>query len=110
MSEHIVPPKTYLSVWAALLVLLGATVGFAYLPLGPIHVVAALTIAFAKAVLIALFFMHVKYKNRLVLVFVCAGLFWLSIMFALSLGDYMTRSWLPRPSAWIRFPHSMRGF
>ena len=44
MSEHIVPPKTYLSVWAALLVLLDATVGFAYLPLGPIHVVAALTI------------------------------------------------------------------
>jgi cytochrome c oxidase subunit IV len=110
MSEHIVPPKTYLSVWAALLVLLGATVGFAYLPLGPIHVVAALTIAFAKAVLIALFFMHVKYKNRLVLVFVCAGLFWLGIMFALSLGDYLTRSWLPRPTVWVSVPDSRRGF
>ena len=110
MSGHIVPPKTYLSVWAALLVLLGVTVGLAYLPLGPVHVVAAVTIAFAKAVLIVLFFMHVKYKDRLVAVFVCAGLFWLGIMFALSLGDYMTRSWLPRPTAWISLPHSRRGF
>lgn len=101
MSEHIVPPRTYIITWAALLVLLAATVGLAYLPLGPINVVVAVTIAFTKAVLIVLFFMQVKYKTRLTYVFVCAGLFWLGIMFTLTMGDYMTRSWLPHPTAWI---------
>ena len=109
MSEHIVPPKIYLQVWAALLVLLGATVGLAYVPFGSLHVVIAVTIAFAKAVLIVLFFMHVKYKKRLITVFVCAGLFWLAIMFSLALGDYLTRSWLPNPSAWIHIPYDRRG-
>jgi cytochrome c oxidase subunit 4 len=100
MTEHIVPPKTYATVWGCLLALLIATVGLAYVPLGPLHIVVAVTIAFAKAILIVLFFMHVKYKNRLVVVFVCAGLFWLGIMFTLALGDYMTRSWLPHPTQW----------
>jgi cytochrome c oxidase subunit 4 len=103
MAEHIVEPKTYLGVWAVLLILLVATVGLAFVPLGPMHVVAALTIAFAKAILIVLFFMHVRYKPRITVVFVCAGLFWLAIMFTLALGDYMTRSWLPAPSAWSSF-------
>jgi cytochrome c oxidase subunit IV len=100
MSEHIVPPKVYATVWAALLILLVATVALAYIPLGPLHVVVAISIAFAKAILIVLFFMHVRYKQPLVIVFVCAGLFWLAIMFTLALGDYMTRSWLPHPSQW----------
>jgi cytochrome c oxidase subunit 4 len=100
MAEHIVQPRTYFGVWAALLILLAATVGLAYVPLGSMHVVAAVTIAFAKAILIVLFFMHVRYKPRIIVVFVCAGLFWLAIMFTLVLGDYMTRSWLPAPSAW----------
>lgn len=104
MSEHIVTPRTYLIVWAGLLLLLGATVGLAYVPLGSMHVVGAVTIAFAKAVLIVLFFMHVKYKTTLIRVFVCAGLFWLAIMFTLVLSDYMTRSWLPQPTAWTSGP------
>jgi cytochrome c oxidase subunit 4 len=110
VSDHIVPPKIYLSVWAVLLVLLAATVGLAYLPLGTMHVVGAVGIAFAKAILIVLFFMHVKYKQKLVTVFVCAGLFWLAIMFTLTLGDYMTRRWLPPPTAWINISHSRRAF
>lgn len=100
MSEYIVPPKTYLAVWAGLLALLVATIALAYVPLGPIHIVVSIGIAFAKAILIVLFFMHVKYKGRLTIVFVCAGLFWLAILFSLALGDYMTRSWLPHPTQW----------
>ena len=110
MSEHIVPPKTYLSVWAALLVLLAATVVLAYVPLGPAHVVISTGIAFAKAVLIVLFFTHVKYKHRLITVYVCAGFFWLSILFSIALGDYMTRSWLPHPTEWLNLPRPLRAF
>jgi len=100
VSEHIVPPRTYFATWAALLLLLVATIVLAYVPLGPANIVVATAIAFTKAILIVLFFMHVKYKKRITLVFVCAGLFWLAIMFTLTLGDYMTRSWLPRPVEW----------
>ena len=102
MSEHIVPVGVYLKVWVALLILLGATVGLAFIPLGPIHIVVAVGIAFAKAILIVLFFMHVKYKAKLMWVYVGAGFFWLAIMFAITLGDYLTRSWLPSPTTWAR--------
>jgi cytochrome c oxidase subunit 4 len=110
MSEHIVPPKTYLSVWAALLVLLAATIILAYVPLGPLHVVVSVGIALAKAILIVLFFMHVKYNQRLITVFVCAGFFWLAILFTLALADYMTRSWLPHPTEWVNIPRALRAF
>jgi cytochrome c oxidase subunit IV len=110
MSEHIVAPITYVAVWAGLLVLLAATIILAYVPLGPVHVVISTSIAFAKAILIVLFFMHVKYKQRLIAVFVCAGFFWLAIMFTLSLTDYMTRSWLPHPTEWVHIPRPLRAF
>jgi cytochrome c oxidase subunit IV len=62
----------------------------------------SVTIAFPKAVIGALFFMHVKHKGRLVRVFVCTGLFWLAILFTLTLGDNLTRSWLREPTVWLR--------
>ena len=110
MSEHIVPPRTFLTVWAALLVLLAATVILAYVPLGPLHILVSVGIAFAKAILIVLFFMHVKYKQRLIAVFVCAGFLWLAIMFTLTSADYLTRRWLPAPTAWITVSQSRRAF
>ncbi|HEY3137015.1 MAG TPA: hypothetical protein VGL29_13375 [Blastocatellia bacterium] len=41
-----------------------------------------------------LYFMHVRWSSRLTWVFVCAGFFWLAIMVALTLSDYLTRGWL----------------
>ena len=102
MSEEIVPPATYLKVWLALLILLGATTGIAYIPLGWFNTFMSVTIAFAKAILIVLFFMHVKYKAPLARVFACAGLVWLAILFIFTFGDYFTRPWLPHPTIWIR--------
>ena len=100
MSETIVAKKTYILVWLSLLVLLGATVGMAYIPLGRLNAVLAVSIAVTKAVIIILFFMHVRYSPRLLWIFVCAGFFWLSILFALSLGDYLTRVYMPFPTDW----------
>ena len=100
MSETIVPQAVYVKVWAALLVLLGATVALAYVPIHALHLPAALVIAFLKTGLIVLFFMQAKYKARMVWVFVGAGLFWLTILFTLSFGDYLTRGWLPHPATW----------
>ena len=47
-------------VGTALLVLLGLTVGAAYIPLGPFNTVTAMSIAVAKAIIIALYFMHLR--------------------------------------------------
>lgn len=94
---HIVPVRVYLIVYVALLVLLVLTVGAAYLPGHHtlLNNIIALTIAVVKAVLVVLYFMHVRYGTRLTWVWASAGFFWLVIMFVLILGDYFTRSWIP---------------
>jgi cytochrome c oxidase subunit 4 len=65
--------------------------------MGPLHFPVAMTIAAAKAVLIALFFMHALYSNRLTLVISGAALLWLGILIALTLSDYSSRGWLDIP-------------
>jgi cytochrome c oxidase subunit 4 len=52
-----------------------------------------LLIAFAKAFLIAFFFMNLRGQTGLVRTFAVAGLFWLLIMMALTASDYLTRAW-----------------
>lgn len=92
-----VPPLTYYKVFFALMVLLVATYGFALVDLGILNVPIALAIAVSKAVLIILFFMHVKYNTAMVKIFSITGFVFVAIMFALTFADYMTRTWLPNP-------------
>jgi cytochrome c oxidase subunit IV len=101
MEETILAKKTYVKVWATLLLLLAVTVGVAYIHLGPFNIFAALTIAIAKALVIAMYFMHLRYSPRLTWIVAGAGFLWLLILFAISLGDYLTRSWLPAPTVWL---------
>jgi cytochrome c oxidase subunit IV len=94
MAEHIVPPRTYLLVFAILLVLTYTTYTVAFIDLGPWSVAVALAIAIGKALLVALFFMHLRYSPRLIWIVAAGGLFWLGILLALTLSDYLTRGWL----------------
>ena len=93
--------RTYITVWAGLLILLGLTVGAAYVPLGPFNTITAVSIAVIKAVIIALYFMHLRNSPHLMWVFAGAGFFWLLILFTLVFGDYATRSWMPAPTVWL---------
>lgn len=96
MSEHIVSRKIYLAIFGALMVGTLVTVWVAFVDLGgKLNTVVALTVAVIKATLVVLYFMHVRYSSRLTWVIVGSGLFWLAIMFALTLSDYLTRGWLP---------------
>jgi cytochrome c oxidase subunit IV len=88
---------TYLIIYALLLVGLVATVGVAYLPLGPWNLLTALAIAFAKATLVVLVFMHVRYSPRLTWIAVFAGLIWLALLLTLTFADYSTRRWTEAP-------------
>ncbi len=93
MSDHILSQKTYYAIFAALVGLTLLTVGLSFLPLGEWHTPVGLLIASAKVALVALFFMHLLYSSRLIWLVAAAGLFWLAIMIALTLADYLTRSW-----------------
>ena len=97
MSGHVVPVRTNIAIFVTLLILLFATVGAAYLPLGSLHLPLALTISVAKAILIGLFFMHLYYRHNLTWIVSMASLLWLGILLALTLSDYLSRGWLDIP-------------
>lgn len=100
-SHHIVPVKTYVIVILSLMVLLIITLGAAavdfsaMVPNNPffaaLNIIIAMTIAVIKAVIIILFFMHVRYSSKLVWVFAGAAFYWVVILFVLTMTDYMSR-------------------
>ena len=91
MSEHIVPPKVYVGIFLSLMVLTAATVAAAYVNLGSFNIVIALAIASLKATLVVLYFMHARYSPKRTQLVIIAAVFWLAIMLALTLSDYVTR-------------------
>ncbi len=83
-------------VYVALMMLLALTVGANRLPLGKFALSVALAIAAMKAILVVLYFMHVRFSSRVTWVFVTAGFLWLAIFFSLTFDDYLSRDWLTR--------------
>ena len=97
MSAHIDSVKTYVLVFLGLIVLTVLTTAVAFVDLGPFSVVAALGIACCKMLLVALFFMHVRYSTKLTRLVLLGGLLWFAIMIVLTLGDIATRGWVGVP-------------
>src|SRR5262245_52168445 len=90
---HILPKRLYYTIFAILMFCTYLTVQIAFFDLGPLNTIAALTIAVFKATIVVLFFMHVKYSTRLTWAVVFGSIFWLGIMLALTMSDYLTRAW-----------------
>ena len=90
---HIIPAKFYVLIWAILMVLTGTTVYAATVELGVFNIVVALVIATIKGSLVVLFFMHLRYSTKLTMVTLIASLFWLFILFSLTMTDYISRAW-----------------
>ena len=80
-----------LAIWAVLMVLLAATIGYAFWPGAPLKTEVALAIATAKAVLIALLFMQLRSAAWLVRLAAIAGLAWVSLLYLIAFADYLTR-------------------
>ena len=93
MSPHIMPRSLYYRVFAALLGLTLATVGVAFLDLGPLNTIIALTIASGKALLVIFFFMHLRHSSALTWIFAGAGVLWLVHLLLFTSLDYVTRNW-----------------
>ena len=97
MSQHVFSVRLNLIVFGALMGLLLLTIAAAYVDLGELALPVAMTIAAIKAILIVTYFMHMRYASALSRVFAGAALFWLVVLFALTLNDYLTRDYLLIP-------------
>ncbi len=92
-EHHVVSPVIYLLIWIALLIGTGLTVWAAFQEFGIFNPIIALVIATCKAILVVLFFMHVKYSGRLTILTILSGLFFLAILLTLTMSDYLSRAW-----------------
>ena len=78
---------------ASLLALLALTLAVGALQLGAFKPAVALGIAVLKAMLVGLYFMHLRYARPITRLFACAALFWLTVLIVLTLTDALTRGW-----------------
>jgi cytochrome c oxidase subunit 4 len=92
MSGRILPQKTYYLVFAALLLLTLVTVEVAFFDMGLLNFPLALAISTCKATIVILYFMHLRYSSRLTWLVAGTGFFWLFILIALTMSDYLTRA------------------
>ena len=92
---HISPISLYLTIFFALMILTGVTVGAAYVDLGIFNFSVAMLIATFKASLVVWYFMHVKYQSSLTKLTVATGLFFLAILLGMMMIDYGGRAFSP---------------
>jgi cytochrome c oxidase subunit 4 len=92
-AHHIVSPKVYVVILIALLVGTALTVWASFIDLGFWNPIIALAIATAKATLVVLFFMGVKYSTKLTKLTVGAGIFTFLTLVSMTLADYISRAW-----------------
>lgn len=93
-APHVMPVSTYLFVFLALMAGTALTVAAAYVDMGWANNAVALGIAFTKATLVVLYFMHVKENTRLIPAVIFSGLFMLLLLLVNLLADYGTRGLL----------------
>ena len=93
-ADHVAPKSLYYAVFAALIVGTLLTYAAARVDMGALNNVVMLTIALTKALLVILFFMHVRWGTRLTWLVVASGFFWLVILFSITMADFLTRGWI----------------
>lgn len=80
-----------LPIWAALMALLTFSAVAAYWPLGVLTTVIGIAVALVKAGLVAVLFMQLRRSQSLTRLAAACGLFWLAILFVLTLSDTLSR-------------------
>lgn len=89
--NHILPLKVYLGIGAALLFLTFVTVEVSLHDFGGFNIVIALAIASIKALLVAFFFMHLWYDNKLFFIAFTVCLLCLTVFIVLTMFDTARR-------------------
>jgi cytochrome c oxidase subunit 4 len=95
--SHVSSKRLFVTIFVTLIVLTAVTVLIARQDFGSLNTPIALAIAGVKATLVILFFMGVKYNTPLTKVVAASGFLWLIILFGITMGDYLTRTWIGFP-------------
>jgi cytochrome c oxidase subunit 4 len=95
MQHQIVPVRTYVLVWLALMILTAVTWQAALVNMGMFNIVVAVSIAMVKMTLVITIFMHARSAEPLTKLYVVAGFVWLAILLFFFMTDYFSRSWMP---------------
>lgn len=103
--HHILPLSTYLTVGGALLLLTCVTVWVAQYQFGEWNLIVAMTVAAVKATLVLLFFMHLKYDNKLYTFAFLISIAFLAVFIVLTMIDTMTRDEFGRGSIDRQVPY-----
>ncbi|HSC34576.1 MAG TPA: cytochrome C oxidase subunit IV family protein [Thermodesulfobacteriota bacterium] len=93
--NHITGNKTYVIVWAALMVMTAVTVYVSYINFGILNIVIALVVASIKASIVALYFMHLKFEDSITWVFALFPLSLLALLIGMTITDTFTRTIVP---------------
>ncbi len=97
MAGHIESVRNYVLVLIALMILTAATVAAAFVDMGAMNEVVGLGIATAKALLVLMFFMHLRHSLGLVKIVAGSAVFWLAVLIILTMSDFATRGILGVP-------------
>jgi cytochrome c oxidase subunit 4 len=89
--------RTCFAVYFALLAFTAVTVGAAFIDLKMLSTPVALGIAAIKALLVMVYFMELRHSAKLTWVIMGNGIFWLTVMIALTMSDMISRGWLGFP-------------
>jgi cytochrome c oxidase subunit 4 len=92
--HHITPPSVYLATFIGLLLLMVATIVVSKFNLGAANNAIAMAIAIAKAGMVVMLFMQVRYGTKLIWLWAGIGFVWFLLMFGIT-SDYITRNWAP---------------
>jgi cytochrome c oxidase subunit 4 len=96
-GHHIVPIAFYWKIFWGLMVLLVITLAAAAFDLGAANLPLAMVIAIAKAAMVMIYFMHLRWSSKLVVLFATIAFAFLAILFIFTLNDYIGRGWQPMP-------------
>ena len=81
----------YVRVWVVLMVLTAVTVGISYLDMKHVTVLTASLIAAIKGSLVVLYFMHIRFEQRMYTFMILAVLGTYAIFIGLTFVDYWYR-------------------
>ncbi len=90
-GNHVTGYKTYFIVWVLLMILTATTVYVSYLDFGTFNIVIAMIVASIKATAVALFFMHLKFEDKITWLFAIFPLGLLFLLIGMTILDTFTR-------------------
>jgi len=90
-QHHIMPYKKIFGILSILFILTAITIGASMIDLGKLNIWIALFIASTKCSLVVLFFMHLKYENRVIKISFVMTLFTVAILIGFIFWDISFR-------------------